>query len=301
MSDFQEAYYVSGNSIVRCNEEYDDIDADPRGLLLMWEEPLSWAKYIMGCDPSVGLTGWTRGGRISGDEKTDNGVIEVYRVDAQRKPKLKDGKPIMDPLTKEISYVYQDLQVAEFAAPLDGVEIARVCNVVGRIYAGSEGDQCELIYESYPGPGMLTTQELLRLNYANLWMWERIADGQAEQTDRTGWYSTTESQKILWLRSRRHLIGDKAIIRSKWCYQEYENAVLDPVKMRAKADYGFHDDRVQASNMCFWAGHKWTYNVERTSEVVSSAPIVDYQRLAPTIGEHRSFRDDWANAMDNWE
>jgi hypothetical protein len=296
----QQAFHVSGSSIFHSSESDESLFADPRGIFWMFEEPKPWAKYIMGCDPTTGITGWTRGARREGDEKVDNAAIEIFRVDAIPLPLFReDGIPDIDPATRTQRFRLRDLQVGEYAAPIDAVEIAQVCNLLGRIYAGDQEDQCELIHEAYPGPGILTTQELLRLGYANLWYWEYI-DAAAEETDRIGWHSTRESQKLLWNRSRRHLMLQNAMIRSKWLVDEYANSVIDLDKMRAKAAYGYHDDRLQAANMCYWAGHKWTYNAERTNEPVTAAPEVDWQHRAPTLGDSRSYRDAWADAIDGW-
>ncbi len=192
--------------------------------------------------------------------------------------------------------------MAEYAAPVDAVEAARVVNVLGRIYAGDAEDQCELIYESWPGPGVLTTQELLRLGYANLWQWEYIADSIAEPTGRFGWRSSLQTQRLLWTRARRHLMGRHAKILSPWLLAEYRDAVIDVDKMRAMAAYGSHDDRVQAASMNFWGAHRWVYDPERTDEPVTETAEVDWQRRAPVLGEDwASPREVWANAVDNWE
>lgn len=285
------------------SETFDEVDRDPRGLLLCWEPPNPKAKYIMGMDPTQGITGWSRGTRTDGDHKTDNGAIEVFRVDGifELLYKTENGAKVadIDPVTRRHRRLYRDVQVAEFAAPCDAVELARVANVIGRIYAGDEEDQCELIWEAWPGPGILTTQELLRLGYGNLWNWEYI-DSIAEETNRLGWRSTRESQKLLWYRSRRHLMNRQALIQSKYLLGEYANAEIDMDKMRARASYGYHDDRFQAANMCFWAGHKWSYNVERTDEPVTETLITDYQRMAPGLDDYESFEDWKSSAVSDW-
>jgi len=277
--------YVAGSSIGEYDDEpWSEIEKDPRGVLLMWEPPQPGVKYIMGADSTEGITGWSRATRTTEDSKTDNGVIEIFKPDGTYELlfKIENGEkiPDIDPVTKRQRRLYKDVQVAEFAAPCDAVELAKVANVLGRIYAGEDEDQCELIWESWPGCGILMTQELLRLGYGNLWHWEYI-DSEAEETNRLGWRSTRESQKILWYRSRRHLMGRHAEIRSKYLLDEYSNAEVDLDKMRAKASHGHHDDRFMAANLCFWAGHKWTYDVERLDQVVSETPILEPQRTAP--------------------
>jgi len=295
-------FHVSGNSLLPFSDSEESLQADPRGIVWMFEEPIPQAQYIMGCDASVGITGWSRATSTDGDHKIDNGAIEIFRVDAiKRLLTLKDGSPDIDPVTKLQKHIYRDLQVCEFAAPVDAVDIARVANVLGRIYAGNAEDQCELILESYPGPGMLTLQELMRLGYMNLWQWERIADGVAEQTPRIGWYSGRETQKILWYRSRRHLMERKAKVLSPWLLDEYRSAVIDMSKLRGVAGGGAHDDRMQAANMAFWAGHQWTYDPERTNEPVTLSPAIEPQRMAPVLGEYKSYRDAWVDAVEEWE
>lgn len=304
------SYHVSGNSLLEFSElENSDPEAaqrelleDGRGLVHIWEPPISHARYIMSGDPTVGITGWSRATRMDGDHKTDNGAIEIFRVDALKRLKyLEGGEPDIDPATKTQRFVYADLQVAEYFAPIDAVEFARVLNLLGRVYAGDAEDQCECIFESYPGPGVLTLQELLRLGYANLWQWEIIADGTAEPTTHIGWRSWKESQRLLWYRARRHLMGDHAEIQSPWLLAEYRNAVIDPEKMRAQAAYGVHDDLLQAASMAFWAAHKWAYDAERTWETVTTeSVVVDPQRMAPTMDNYRSHKDMWADAVDSW-
>ena len=301
MSEIPQSWHVGGNRLLRTYESDESIIDDPRGFLHVWEEPIPGAKYIMGLDPTLGITGWSRQLRREGDNKTDNAAIEVYRVDALKRLILKDGKPVIDPATKIPQFVWRDLQVAEYFAPIDSTESARVANVVGRIYAGDEEDQCELIYESFPGPGVLSTQELLRLGYGNLWHWEYIATSVAEETRTIGWQSTPRSQQLLWARARRHLLSYQVKILSPWLLDEYRNLVIDPERMRAVASSGAHDDLVQSSNMCFWAGHKWAYDAERTEQQVTETADVDWQRRAPTLGDdHIGYRESWSNAVDNW-
>ncbi len=297
----QEAYYVSGSNLIHSSDSEESLIDDPRGVVWMFAPPKPHAKYVMGCDPTVGQTGWRRDLRIEGDHKVDNAAIEIFEIDGE-KVKLVDehSAPVIDPITKIPKFYYRDVQVAEYAAPIDAVEAARVCNILGRIYAGEEEDQCLLIFESYPGPGMLTLQELLRLGYANLWHWEYFADNIAEETNRIGWRSHHESQKVLWYRARRHLMEHRAKIQSKWLLEEYSNAVIDIEKMRARAAYGSHDDRIQAASMVFWAGHGWAYDVERTDEPVTDKPEVDWQKQAPVLGEYKSYKDAWADAVENW-
>ena len=301
----QQSFYVKSSSLQLCHESWEDIDKDPRGLFHMWEEPDRRGTYKLSCDPSMGVTNWSRNRRMDGDHKVDNGAIVILKVDAIKDQDTHDdGSLKFDPVSNIPIWKYRDLQVGEYAGPVDATELARIANILGRVYAGADDDQCEMIYEAYPGPGILMTQELLRLGYANIWMWERIADNVAEQTNRMGWYSTNESQKILWLKSRRHIINRNILIRSKWLKEEYANSEMDLIKARARASYGFHDDRMQACNMAMWCAHKWTYDPERTDEEVKASPMSNPQTSAPTLEDYerdrRSYKDIWADDVDSW-
>ena len=306
MSAFPELLRVGGSSIEpHTAETWEEVERDPRGLLLMWSAPRKDAKYVMACDPTQGVTGWSRATRTDGDHKTDNAAIEIFEVEGVKEPLwvMENGKKIedIDPITKRRRYLYRDVQVAEFAAPCDAVEIARVLKVLGTIYKGDAEDQCELIYEAWPGPGMLTGQELGRIGYQNLWMWEHLDTMGGETTNKVGWYSSRESQKLLWYRARRHLMNRNVLIRSKFLLDEYSNAEIDLDKMRARAAYGYHDDRFMAANLAFWAAHKWTVEVERTEEPVRSTLSDDPQLIAPTLEEEYEGYKHWREqATADW-
>jgi len=304
MSEFPKVLYVGGNSIETYEAEtWEQIQLDPRGVLLVWEPPNPHAHYVMGMDATEGITGWTRALRTEGDEKTDNGAIEIFRPDGEYQLVWKESHgrkiPIIDEATGKQKRHYRDVQVAEWAGPCDAVELARIANILGRIYAGDAEDQCQLIWEAWPGVGMLATQELIRLGYGNLWMWEYI-DSAVEETDRPGWRSTPTSQRILWYRARRHLMSHHVRMPSKFLREEYANAEVDLTKMRAKAAYGYHDDRFMAANLCFWAGHRWTYDVDRTDEMVTTTPVMDFQRYAPGLDDAMTYSEWRERATDDW-
>lgn len=306
MSTLPQALYVSASSIeTYTSESWSEVERDPRGLFLMWESPEPKATYIMSCDAAEGITGWTRGFRTDGDHKKDNSAIEIFKVDGAKKYLYKEvnGQQIEDinPNTKEQRFIYQDVQVGEYAAPNDAVEIARIANLLGRIYCGNAEEQCKFIWEAWPGVGLLATQEILRLQYQNIWYWQYF-DREAEETNAPGWRSTATSQRLLWYRARRHILSDRAVIRSKWLLGEYASAEVDLTKMRARAAYGYHDDRFQAANMAFWAAHEWSYDAERLDDPVTETPVLDFQKYAPTLdGNGMTYKDWRENALSDWE
>lgn len=299
MTPFPETLYVGSDHMEPCYESQEEIQADPRGLLLLWEPPKDDCRYVIGFDPSEGITGWSRHSRTEGDDKVDNCAIEIFRPNGHSIPALKDGEPVIDPVTKKPVMLGVDIQVAEWVAPCDAVEGSRVASMLGRLFHGSDENQCLLIWEAWPGVGLLATQELLRLNYSNPWMWEYI-DREVEQTDSPGWRSSLKSQRLLWYRSRRHLMNRQVDIFSRFLGMEYASAEVDVEKMRARAAYGFHDDRFQAANMAFWASHTWSYDEDAPPERIRSAPILDFQRFAPTLGDAPSFREWIEEEIASW-
>ncbi len=109
--------------------------------------------------------------------------------------------------------------------------------------------------------------------------------------------------KLLWYRTRRHLMQRNVVIRSKWLRGEYADAEIDMDKMRARASYGNHDDRFMAANFALWAGNKWTYEIESQHQSVTESPrSTDFQNMAPVLGEDMVSFSDWKkNALSDWE
>jgi hypothetical protein len=311
MPEDPKAFMIGHDGLLPCPELQRDVLDDPRGLLLMWEPPQRKARYVMGLDSAEGITGWSRGSRGENDKKKDNSAIEIYRIKGSQELVWKEDiegnrVPEIDLKTGKQRIRFRDVQVAEFAAPVDPVAAAQICNILGRIYQGDAEEQCECIWESWPGCGMLATQEFLRLGYSNPWYWEFFADAPAEQTGSLGWHSTLKSQQILWMRSRRHYIDRGALIRSKWLKGELGTARSDWQTQRAMASSSsFKDDRMQASNMALWVGNKWVYDVERTWEQMSDEapkPPSDsyFQNHVPVLGEETSYRDWREAACADW-
>ena len=110
--------------------EAAEYDQDPRGILWMWKPPQKHRKYILGGDPTVGRTGWNRYNRSKEDSKTDNGALEIVMLGRRNQ-----------------GFNEPDEQVAEYAAPIDAFELGYVANIMGRLYAGIDEDQCGVVLE----------------------------------------------------------------------------------------------------------------------------------------------------------
>lgn len=225
----------------------DDVDAhDERGILWMWEPPSPRHLYTIGCDPTVGITGWQRDLRTQDDAATDNAAIEVFRKGAEG----------------------LDVQVAEWAAPVDAYDLARVLNVIGRLYGGADEDgQALVCIEVYPGPGLGTQRELISTyGYTRLPPW-RYEDAMAPKlTSKYGWYSTRSTRRDLWIRGRHHINAGKVDIRSEWLVEEMADCTVDNFMAgTARAVTGAHDDRVVAMMIAIWFANEWGLSVEPVS------------------------------------
>lgn len=254
---FPETYVIGHDGSLTSHPAPDD--TDPRGLICMMEPPIQRETYVMGIDPTVGIVGWNRHFRTRDDLKTDNGAIEILRVG-------RNGKP--------------DVQVCEYAAPIDPEDLADIANILGRLYAGNEeSGQCLCIIEVYPGPGLLTQRKMLNsLGYTNMFIWKYLDSMSVKLTTSLGWQSTPKSVRDLWIRGTRHISLDKIRITSPYLAEELAHCEADELKMTAKAFSGKHDDRARAILMAIWAAHDWSFQVEDRKVEVTTYKPVDWQR-----------------------
>lgn len=271
---------VRSGKFIRCEKsDLPSLDRDPRGVLWMWEPPRPGQEYVMGIDPTVGIPGWDRSMRLEDDESVDNAAIQIIRVGASGKP---------------------DVQVAEYAAPIDPYDLADVANMCGRMYGGSDEDgQALCIIEVFPGPGLSTQRKLLEVyGYTRHFVWKHLDRAQLHYTTGLGWYSTAKSVRDLWILGTRHVEKDLIEINSPWLAEEMADCENDPVKMRGKAVYGRHDDRVSAMLMALWAAHDWTGQVDvvQTQEV-STVKQPDWQRSDVTA---EKMWEQWDEQVESW-
>lgn len=246
----------STGALSACDAPYD---GDPRGLVLIFEKPLPGESYVMGIDPTVGITGWNRHMRTRDDIKVDNGAIEIIRAG-------RAGKP--------------DVQVAEYAAPIDPEDLADIANVLGRMYGGNDDSgQALCIIEIYPGPGLLTQRKMINAQgYHHMFVWKYLDSMQVRNTLSLGWQSGPKSVRDLWIRGTRHIALGALKIFSTFLVDEMTHCEVDELKMTAKASSGKHDDRIRAMLMCIWAAHDWSYQVDEVETKVVAGKMPDWQR-----------------------
>jgi len=254
---------------------------DVRGIGLIWEEPSPRHTYYVGVDPTQGITGWNRHLRSKGDKSTDNGVIEVIRLGARGEP---------------------DAQVAEYAAPVDAEDLARVVNYMGRMYAGANEDgQAEVIIELTGGHGVITQRELIsRYGYQNLFLWKTLDGATVKRTMHIGWQATKDSNMALFSRCLRHVNNNRILVRSPWLVDEFADCTSDWVLGTLRAKWGRHDDRVRAIFLAIWAAHSWANADDYAAETPAVAPAHIRPEALPISVEEMMEGCDDAPGREAW-
>lgn len=213
-------------------------DEDERGVLWVYEEPKQGETYVVSIDPTVGRAGWSREFRTEADLDTDNAAIEVFRAG-------RGGRP--------------DVQVAEYAAPVDAIDIAPIVATTGLLYGGANEDGQALLIGEVTGPGAVTLRELIdHYNYTNLWQWTQWGGALTKRTQQFWWYSSRSANKDLWMRGLHHIQKYRVKLHSKYLVEEMADCVSDVWMLIGEARYGRHDDRVMSTLFALWALHDWS-------------------------------------------
>lgn len=255
-------------------------DGDPRGLVFLFEPPNPRARYVIGVDATQGRTGWSRYNRTDDDGQIDNGAIEVLKL-GRGEP----GSPHFVP----------DVQVAEYAAPIDPYDLALAANALGRLYGGRDEDgQALCIVEVYPGPGgpcQRTMQE--KFGYTNFYRFQYLDTGEQKQNKlEFGWYSTKQSMQHLWTRGLRFIHKRQIVFKSPHLVEEFADCEMDLVRLRGAAASGGHDDRATAMLLAIWCGHNWTFNIEPVQTHVAQGPAVEWQATDISSDRMQSAMDE---------
>jgi len=238
----------------------DELDHDPRGIVWMWEPPKRNATYVMGIDPTNGIIPWSRNSRREDDLDTDNGVIEIIRMAKE------DGAP--------------DVQVCEFAAPIDQESLGEVANLLGRIYGGATEDgECLAITEVHLGMGLGVIRKMMDSGYMNHFQWQHIDKIVVQNTQSYGWYASASAVRILWEKFRRSLALRHIKILSTHVVEELADCIWDAGKQTANAADGKHDDRIRGLALCEWVARSWGMVPEGVAtEEITKKSNVDWQK-----------------------
>lgn len=266
-----------GLEIIEAQEAKDRLEhkrrqIDPRGLLFTWEAPSSRETYYLGVDPTRGVTGWTRNLRLQQDKAIDNGVVEVLKLG-------RNGAP--------------DVQVAEYAAPVDTIDLACIATKIGRLYSGNAERGCLAIVET-TGVGITTQEEMLRkYHYHNMYVWEKLGGVQGVQrTSVYGWQATKDSNLALWVKCHRHLDKGRVIVNSPWLVDEMADATMDWTTQTVRAKWSKHDDRLRAFFLTLWAAHSWSYEEPEAVGVQADGRPINYVASDYTVEEMSEALDE---------
>lgn len=259
-------------------DSMDWSDPDPRGFIIYFEPPNTRAYYAVGVDPTVGIVNWDRHLRTLDDYRTDNGAIEVIR----------SGKP--------------DVQVAEYAAPIDPEDLADVTNFMGRLYCGNAEDaQAMCIIEVYPGPGLLTQRKLInQYHYYNLFVWKYLDSLTSKPTNSLGWTSTPKSVRDLWIRCTRHVKRGNITLYSPYLMEEMDNVAMRPDQLWGEAIGGKHDDRIRALYLAIWAARDWGVNIDLADQdQLEVAKPKNHQASDASVEDmYAEWEDAWERLME---
>jgi hypothetical protein len=274
--DTPKPYTIGDVEISPVRVNFSQID-NPKGLILLWEPPDDTATYVVGVDPAGGIPGWSRLGSIGvKDKETDMSAIQVFRLGYGTAP---------------------DVQVAEFAAPVDPQALADYANILGRLYHGRNSDgQALMIIEIQPGPGLQTQHRLQQtFGYYNFFQWKVFNGMEMRDSNTWGWVSSYRSVQELWMLGRHHIGNGRVTTRSRWLQKEMQTCEWDIIRRRGSAMPGQHDDRVSAMLFSLWALHDWSAPFDQMQPIVTEGPKqkVDFQSM-DLVG------DEYSKAIDNW-
>src|SRR3990167_4232844 len=243
----------------------DLLDLDPRGIAWLFEPPSPGADYAMGIDVSATIhDGWTRYARTDTDYKTDNSAIEVVR-----KGKGDQCKGCSYPTwtcSRGPRHFWPSVQVAEYAAPINGFELAPIANALGRLYAGQDDNgQCLSIVEVQPGQGFATQREMMnRFGYTNQYVWTHLDKITPTPSTSYGWVSSRTTVPYLWTKASRIIQRHEVVVNSPHIVEEMANCSINSHGWGEAASPN-HDDRLRALLLALWGLHAWTFDVETDS------------------------------------
>lgn len=252
--------------------------AQARGYVWLFESPQPGQTYVIGVDPTFGISGWHPELSTDEDLNTDNAVVSAWRIG-------RDGR---------------DYQVAEYAAPIDVYELAPIINGLGRLFSGNnEMGQAHVILEVYPGPGWPAEQSLIHhYGYLNYYRPRYINTLEYAPTKGIGWEAGPKQVRDLSIFTRKHVNALKPVIRSPWLLSEMQDCQLDPEKFTIHAEgSGIHDDRVRAASLAWFAAHDFNTQVQvpEQSIVHTGEKPRSWQQSDMTA---ESLKDAWENRYE---
>lgn len=261
---------------------------EARGICWVFERPQPKATYVIGLDPAQGVTGWDRT-IVQDDYDKDNTAIQVFRVGtAERQVADRDG--VMKTVTVPVDY-----QVAEYAAPVDYEAAASMVNALGRMFHGNgKMGVAHTIIEVYPGPGWMVEKTLIsKYGYLNFYQPKRIDTIQPKAGTGIGWQATQKSVRDLWIHGVRHVASGGVVLRSPWLINEMETTTpIQFLQYTSEAESGFHDDRLRAAMLAWWAAHDFSsqIKIETKTTIERNTKAPSWQMSDMSMN---SLKDEW--------
>jgi hypothetical protein len=216
----------------------------PLGLVLAWEPPKLILPHDVyaGVDTTGGIEGWSRHLRKKDDEDINNAAISFVR-----------------------SGIVVDTDVLEFAAPITPKPLARLFNVLARVWIGRNhmDGQTPTIVE-ITGEGLAFQEELISsYNFFNYYQHFRFTGVEWTETSQFGWTPSPKSVRQLWSLFKSHVTDKHFIPRSRHLIREMRSCTDDQIYVagmtrgKAPKTAGRHDDRVYSRAFAIWFANSW--------------------------------------------
>lgn len=263
-------------------------EADPRGLILLFDRPKNNVLYSIGVDTAGGIVGWDRRFRKLDHEerRKDNSVASVWCLDGGRA-----------------------VQVAEVAGPIAPREFTPYVLALGRLFHGVYPVDmgAPLIIEIQPAASGAQVQQQLQYEYGyyNFYQWKTFNGMEVKATNSFGWVSNLSSVRQLWVRGKDFIEAPHLPVRprSRELLREMAACRWDPVRQRGMALEGFHDDRVSAMLFALWQLYDWSTPQVAPPQQLSSSrdqpkrAVEFQQRDLASLDDYNTACDEWMEQM----
>lgn len=194
--------------------------------------------------------GWTSWTSTDADRATDNAAIEVIRAGTMKQVEING---------KLKAYREPDVQVAEYAAPVDYRAFAAAIVAIAKLYRGNSDEEgCLVNCEFGPGVNIAVFAELWdRLGYTNIYQQPYLnVPGGSQRKNNYGFWANHTDNMLAWQKGVRHIHTGSLRMNSPWLIEELKDADRDAFCSLSKRPR--HDDRFKALLIGLWALNAWT-------------------------------------------
>lgn len=199
-------------------------------LFCIWELPKPNATYTVAVDASYGVDGG------------DNSAVEVLKVGTPR---------------------WLDEQVAEWSGKLNPVDLAKVVDIISKVYMDKEMEIPALtVVEANRGnPGLLTLTELQRMQHPHLYIYRKPGDRREAFQPQYGFPTTPGTRPLITDTFKRYVMEGDIVIKSAKLVEEMGYFVDVPLtdgrlRHHLAAAPGYHDDRIMSMCIALYVSHE---------------------------------------------